>query len=94
MVIHDWDDERAAAILKKCRTAVGTDGRVLLLERVISSGANLLEVAFSDLEMLVGPGGRERTTEEFRSLLAEAGFELSRIVPLEFSYNIVEGVPA
>jgi hypothetical protein len=94
MVIHDWEDARAEAILKNCRTAMGTAGRVLVLERVISSGTDLLEVALADLEMLVGPGGRERTAEEFRSLFATAGFALSRIVPLVFSYNIVEGTSA
>ena len=93
VVIHDWDDARAATILENCRAAVGTAGRVLLLERVISD-THSLDDTLADLEMLVGPGGRERTREEFRSLLAGAGFELSRIIPLAFSYNIVEGVPA
>jgi hypothetical protein len=41
-----------------------------------------------------GPGGRERTREAFRSLLVGAGFELSRIVPPMFPYNVAEGVPA
>jgi hypothetical protein len=92
VVIHDWDDEQATTILKNCRTAMGTTGRLLLLERVISSSTGSLEDALADLEMLVGPGGRERTRDEFRSLFAGAGFELSQIVPLAFSYNIVEGV--
>lgn len=93
VVIHDWDDARATTILENCRAAMRTAGRVLLLERVISD-THSLEDTLADLEMLVGPGGRERTSEEFRSPFAGAGFELSRIVPLMFSYNIVEGVPA
>jgi hypothetical protein len=93
VVIHDWDDARATTILQHCRAAMGTAGRVLLLERVISD-TNSLEDTLADLEMLVGPGGRERTREEFRTLFAAAGFELSRIIPLAFSYNIVEGLPA
>jgi hypothetical protein len=93
VVIHDWDDERATTILKNCRAAMVPTGRVLLLERVISGSASL-EDTLADLEMLVGPGGRERTREEFRSLLAGAGFELSRIAPLAYSFNIVEGIPA
>jgi hypothetical protein len=36
-----------------------------------------------DIEMLVmTPGGRERTAEEFRALLASAGLRLSRIVEI------------
>ncbi|MGQ0551463.1 MAG: methyltransferase [Armatimonadota bacterium] len=94
VVIHDWDDERALIILKNCRTAMGTSGRLLLIERVVSTdGEQSLHVMLSDLNMLVGPGGRERTAEEFSALLSTAGFRLKRIVPLEFSYNVVEGVP-
>jgi O-methyltransferase domain/Dimerisation domain len=94
VVIHDWDDQQATTILKNCRTAMGAAGRVLLVERVIAASGPSLEDALCDLEMLVGPGGRERTREEFRTLFAGVGFELSRIVPLTFSYNVVEGVPA
>jgi DNA-binding PadR family transcriptional regulator len=94
VVIHDWTDEQATAILKNCRAAIGTAGRLLLLERVISGGGITLDDALTDLQMLIGPGGHERTGEEFQRLFAGSGFELSRIVPLAFSYNIVEGAPA
>ncbi|MGH2406339.1 MAG: methyltransferase [bacterium] len=94
-VIHDWDDERARMILNVCRTVMGTTGRLLLIERVVSSGQEQsLRVMLSDLNMLVGPGGRERTTEEFASLLSSARFRLLRVIPLESSLNVVEGAPA
>ena len=92
MVIHDWDDERAAAILRNCRTAMGSTGRVLLLERVIADRNPSIEDTLTDLEMLAGPGGRERTSEELRALLTDAGLRLERIVPLALSYNVVEGL--
>jgi len=95
VVIHDWNDERARTILKNCRAAMGTSGRLLLVERVVpTSGAPSLDVALPDLQMLVGPGGRERTAQEYEALFSAAGFRLTRIVPLEFSFNVVEGVPA
>lgn len=46
-----------------------------------------------NINMLVGPGGRERTAEEFEGLFSAAGFRLKGIIPLEFSYSIIEGVP-
>ena len=95
VVIHDWDDERARMILKNCRTAMDPSGRLLLVERVVSPGTEQsLPLMLSDLNMLVGPGGLERTAEEFDSLLASAGFRLTRVVPLELSHNVIEGVPA
>ena len=33
-VLMDWDDERAVAILRNCREAMATGGRVLILARV------------------------------------------------------------
>ena len=36
---------------------------------------------FSDLNMLVSPGGRERTREEFSDLFARSGFELTLVCP-------------
>src|SRR5262249_26345909 len=60
-VIHDWDDQQAAAILRNCRGAVGPGGRVLLAEMVIPPGNDPHVGKLLDLEMLVMAGGRERT---------------------------------
>jgi hypothetical protein len=47
-----------------------------------------------DLEMLVrGPGGRERTKDEFRGLFAAAGFELLRVISTASPLSVVEGRP-
>ena len=34
-IIHDWDDERSATILKNCRDAISAAGKLLLIERVM-----------------------------------------------------------
>jgi hypothetical protein len=46
-----------------------------------------------DLEMLVLPGGMERTEDEFRKLFAAAGFRLERVIPTPALQYIIEGVP-
>lgn len=90
-IIHDWDDERAVVILKNIRTAMGDKrGRVILLESVLSPGNTPDFGKIIDLEMLVMPGGRERTAEEFRNLFARAGFELTRIVPTQSPLSVIE----
>jgi hypothetical protein len=44
--------------------------------------------------MLVLPGGRERTEEEFAHLFGASGFGLSRVVsPRPDTYCVIEGVP-
>ena len=90
-IIHDWDDERATAILRNIRTAMGEKrGRVILLESVIQPGNAPDFGKIIDLEMLAMPGGRERTAEEFRALLAGAGFELTRVIPTESPLSVIE----
>ena len=43
--------------------------------------------------MLALVGGRERTESEYRDLLAEAGFQVTRVVPTAAGASIVEAVP-
>ena len=43
-----------------------------------------------DIEMLLMPGGRERTEDEFRSLFDRAGFQLTRIVPTKSPLSVIE----
>jgi ubiquinone/menaquinone biosynthesis C-methylase UbiE len=77
-IIHDWDDERGCIILKNCRRALPPDGRLLLVERSMPESPGTDDAdrscAMSDLNMLRGPGGRERTEREYCRLLTESGF--------------------
>jgi hypothetical protein len=93
-IIHDWDDERATVILKNIRAVLPNTGRVILIESVIPAGNEPGLGKIIDLEMLVMPGGKERTAEEFRKLFAGAGFELTRVVPTTSPLSVVEAKPA
>jgi len=44
--------------------------------------------------MLIMTGGKERTIEEFRQLLAKAGFRLNRVIPTSSEVSIIEALPA
>ena len=76
-VLHNWDDARAEAILRRCGDALAPGGRVLIVESLLLPG-NLRDGArLIDLEMLVlTGGGRERSKPEFRRLLSQAGLRL------------------
>lgn len=93
-IIHDWDDEKCVVILKNIHAAMNGDGRVLICEAVVPEGDEPHYSKLLDLEMLVSPGGIERAEEEYRELLAEAGFRLTRIVPTKSPFSIVEAVKA
>lgn len=92
-IIHDWDDEKSLTILKNCRAAMPAGGKLLVVESVIPPGNDPFGGKFLDLTMLLIPGGKERTEDEYRALYEEAGFELSRIVPSKTELSVIEGVP-
>jgi hypothetical protein len=78
-ILHDWDDERATAILRTIGTAATPGTRLLVLDAVVPRGNDPHGAKWLDLLMLAFAGGRERTEPERRALLASAGFEPTRI---------------
>jgi SAM-dependent methyltransferase len=56
-VLHDWNDDQAAAILANCRRATRPDARLLVIERLVPPGDEPHEGKFMDLNMLVIAGG-------------------------------------
>jgi ubiquinone/menaquinone biosynthesis C-methylase UbiE len=93
-IIHDWDDDHAFRLLTNIKRAMKPNGRVLLVETVITSGSERDFGKLLDIEMLVSPGGKERTATEYRELFASAGLRLTRIVPTDSIYSVIEAVAA
>jgi hypothetical protein len=91
-VIHDWEDDEAIAILKVCRRTMAESAKLLLIERLVGPPNEMPATKFVDLNMLVSPGGRERTCDEFSGLLARSGFELTRVFPAS-THNVIEARP-
>ena len=92
-VLHDWDDAAAVAILRACHRAIAPGGTLLIIERLVAPPNEGADAKFSDLNMLVLPGGRERTREEFEALLAAAGFRLSGVVATGTRMSVLEAAP-
>lgn len=90
-ILHDWEDPRAHAILRACRRVVPSSGYLVVVERLLDSADQ--RVAFSDLNMMVGPGGLERTAGEYAELLDAAGFRLTRTVPTATEWVVIEAAP-
>lgn len=93
-IIHDWNDEQSITIMKNCAKALPSNGKLILVEAVVPPGDEMHFAKFIDLNMLVMTGGKERTEEEFRQLYEASGFKLTRIVPTESPFSVIEGVKA
>ena len=89
-IIHDWDDGKALQILANIKRAMNPGGRVILLESVLTPANQPDFGKLIDLEMLLMPGGRERTSEEFHALFERAGFAVTRIVPTKSPLSVIE----
>jgi hypothetical protein len=89
-IIHDWSEDQCLSILGNCRRAMNPEGRLLIIEMVLPGGDTPHPGKLLDMMMLVGPGGRERTEEEYATLLRKAGFRLMRVVPTESAVSVVE----
>jgi len=89
-IVHDWDDEHATRLLATCHRALTPAGKLLLIEMVVPPDNRPSPAQPMDLNMLVLLGGRERTAEEYRSLLEGAGFRMERIIPTQSPFSIVE----
>jgi hypothetical protein len=92
-VIHDWDDERAAAILKAVRSAALPSAKVLIIEAIVSEDSGPSWPKMLDIWML-GIGGKQRTQREYAALLDVAGFRFTREISTGAVVSIIEGVPA
>ena len=89
-IIHDWPDEKAVQILRNVRAAAGPRATVLLVELVIPNHDRDFPGKWVDLEMLLNLGARERTTAEYRDLLSQAGFQMTRVVQTASPLSVVE----
>jgi len=93
-IIHDWYDSECIKLLSQCRKGIRPGGRLLVVDQVVSARNEPGASKLMDLEMLVLPGGMERTEKEFRELFAASGFRLERIIPMPAPQCIIEGIPA
>ncbi|EHB58889.1 O-demethylpuromycin O-methyltransferase [Mycolicibacterium rhodesiae JS60] len=91
-VIHDWPDEKALQILRNVRAAAESGATLLLVEMVVRENGRDGPENWVDLEMLLNLGSRERTAQEYRNLLAKAGFRMTRVVPTASPLSVVVAI--
>jgi hypothetical protein len=89
-ILHDWNETDAARVLAAIRRATPPRATLLVIETGIPDTPGPHLSTALDVNMLVMTGGRERTVEEHRALLAAAGFGLKQVIPTTSPYSLVE----
>lgn len=84
-ILHDWNDERAAAVLHTIRAATTVGARLLILDTVLPEGNDPNGAKWLDLLMLTLQGGKERNEAQWCELLEAGGFE-----PVRFHEALIE----
>ncbi|KAI3830524.1 hypothetical protein MKW98_030687 [Papaver atlanticum] len=77
-MLHNWKDAECIKLLKRCKETIPEDnGKVIIIEMVLDQDEDdddLTQARLSlDLDMMLSSGGKERTKDEWRILLEEAG---------------------
>ena len=99
-VLHGYNDDNASRILKNCRVATGSDGRLLVIEavlptRVVATDLEFEKLLMGEINMLAVTGGRERSEAEWSSLLLSAGYQVSQISSVPgMTSSIIVAVPS
>jgi hypothetical protein len=98
-VLHNWNDENACLVLARVRAAMAAGARLLVLEDLLPTAPEASSASAGtwaaprnrivDLLMLVLMEGRDRTAEEYTTLLASSGFAVKSI-----TQEAIEAVPA
>jgi hypothetical protein len=89
-ILHDWEDDGCIAILRVIREAMPEHGLVLVLERDLGGANENAPAKLSDLNMLVNPGGRERSEDEYAALFVAAGLRYVGATPSAAGVSVFE----
>jgi hypothetical protein len=92
-VIHNWDDERAAELLRKIRAAIPDHGRLLILEQPLPDDDSPHLGKDLDIRMLTLQFGRERSHAEYSALLTAAGFAPGEVIELHRDECLITAFP-
>jgi hypothetical protein len=93
-IVHNWKDDDATTILRNCRLAMPSRGRLVVGERIIPPGNAPAEAKLFDINMMITAGGQERTEAQYAALFAAAGLEMARVIPTRSPISLIEAIPA
>lgn len=93
-VLHNWSDDDAVAVLRRGAEALGSTGRLLVIETIVGGAGDQRSLARLDIMMLLFCGGKERSRPQYEELAARAGLTVAGSHPTSFGLAILELRPA
>jgi precorrin-6B methylase 2 len=92
-ILHDWGNENCVILLKNICKSMPSGSKLLITDTIIKNDNNYSYGKMLDILMLLGThDGRERTLDEFRSVLNKSGFEINRVIPTVSPFSLIECV--
>jgi hypothetical protein len=91
-VVHIFGDAQAVALLQAIRRAAPADATLLVIEQMIPDEPGPHWAKTLDIHMLALLGGRQRSRQEYASLLDRAGFAFTREIDTRAGVAILESV--
>lgn len=97
-MLHGWKDVECIKLLKRCKEIIPAHhGKVIIIEMVLDheeDDDDLTQARLSfDLDMMLRSGGKERTKDEWRILLEEAGFNKIEFIPIFAIQSVIVAYP-
>ncbi|QGP57941.1 methyltransferase [Piscirickettsia salmonis] len=93
-ILHNWDDDKAITILKNCRLKMHNQSKLFVIDVVVPTDDSGIREKIRDVEMMIYLTGKQRTENDFKSLLNTAGFDLVNITTSTGALSsIIEGRP-
>lgn len=95
MILHDWNDEECRQILRNVRLKAKPGSRVMVVEHVVPQAGQPHFSKLFDIHMMCWGTGKERTEQEYVTLLAASGWQFVRShYPPHASMGVVEAEAA
>ena len=97
--MHDWSDEDSVKILKRCKEAIPSRGKVIIIDMKVENqkgddhDQSIETQLFFDMLMMTLTTGRERTEKEWAKLFSDAGFSDYKIAPILGLRSLIEVYP-
>lgn len=91
-VIHAWNDADALAILRAIHQAAPSHATVLIIEQMVPDEPGPHWAKTLDIHMLALLGGRQRSRQEYKLLLENAGFNFNREIVTPAGVSLLEAV--
>lgn len=92
-ILHGWNDEDCLKILGNIRKVTVRNEKIMIIEALVEGRNRPSWGKMSDVFMMAGPDGKERTREEFRVLLEKSGFSIERFIKTVAPLSLIIAVP-